>query len=311
MYNIKESILLGYEAVTITHSSTGNYVCMLTAYGAAINGFVVNGKEILVSSVADSTEFDRVIIKSFSGAQLFPFVNRINHARYSLNRNEYRLPANDQSPLPHSLHGLIYNKPFSIVDKQEDAGEITFNYHFKSCEAYPFEFSLYLTVKLDIDTLEITTLIKNQGKEPAPAGYGWHPYIKAKGSINDCLLQLPASTFYKIDESLIPTGETAEFNAFKDLKRINSTDLNYCFEMPANANEHTTTLKDTDGTCIKLIQKGYGYVQYYIPPDRKRIAIEPQTCIADALNNKIGLMWLDPQQEIELSFKIIAEITKA
>jgi aldose 1-epimerase len=40
----------------------------------------------------------------------------------------------------------------------------------------------------------------------------------------------------------------------------------------------------------------YNYLQVFIPPNRRSIAVEPMTCAADALNNRTGLMVLEPQQ---------------
>lgn len=307
MYTIKESTLAGHKTVSIVHQQTGNLVTVLADYGAAINGFVVNGKEILVSTPDDAGDFERVTVKAFNGAQLFPFVNRINGARYLVNGKQYLLPKNDQPPLPHSLHGLIYNKPFSITDKKEIDGEASLSYHFEKNEAYPFEFLITVTFKLSIHTLEVVSSIKNLSNEAAPAAHGWHPYIKVSHKVDDCLLQMPASKYYKVDVQLIPTGETAELTTFENESRIGEVDLNHCFEMPNGAVEYTTSLTDAEGTRIQLVQKGYHFTQYYIPPDRKSIAIEPQTCIADALHNSIGLIWIEPQQQIELSFKLTAE----
>jgi len=43
----------------------------------------------------------------------------------------------------------------------------------------------------------------------------------------------------------------------------------------------------------------YKYLQIYIPPSRKSIAIEPMTCKADAFNSGDGLIVLSPNEKFK------------
>lgn len=306
-YHIVEAELAGHPMLTITHLATGNYASVLVGYGGAINAFVVNGKQILVSA-GNAAEFEKITVKSFAGTQLFPFVNRVNNATYCVDGQAYTLPPNDDTGLPHSLHGLIYDQAFTIVKTDEATGKAVLNYHFKPKEtAYPFAFLLVVEYWLEVDVLQIATTITNLSETEAPMAYGWHPYIAVDGKIDDCKLQLPATIYYETDDRLIPNGQINYLNGFIVPKAVGSTQLNQCFEMPANKNEHTTIVHDTDGTIVQLVQTGFAFTQYYIPPDRKSIAIEPQTAIPDALNNGIGLIKMQPKEVINFSFKIIVQ----
>jgi len=296
MYQITESLLVNKKQFCIKHIATGNYLSVIADYGGAINQFVVNGKQILVGA-SDDTEFAQIIKQTYAGAQLFPFVNRINNASYSIHSKNYSLPQNDDAGFSHSLHGLVYSQPFSVVEINESNGRLVLEYILNPNEcSYPYEMHLQVTYTMGINSFCINTNIQNLSHLPAPYAYGWHPYFVVSGVVDECKLQLPATKYFITDNRLIPTGETKELKDFKELSSIGNIDLNQCFEMPSNQKEHTTTIVDTNGSSIKLTQHGFGYTQYYIPANRKSIAIEPQTSIPDAFNNGIGLNWLLPDE---------------
>jgi len=305
MYRIYQSELAGYQTMVINHTETGNHLSVIAGYGGAINTFVVDGRAILRCTTGPE-DFEKNTVKSFAGAQMFPFPNRVKNRSYVFNDNGYVLPQNDDAPFSHSLHGLIYNKPFEVTSVNEAEGKLILSHHFKpDAKAYPFEFLLNVEYQLKINSIEVKTTITNLSEEPAPVGYGWHPYIVTTGKIDNCKLQLPASRFYKCDETLIPNGKTGELKNFSALSAINNTELNHCFEMPGGKARQQVILEDSDGTRIQIEQQGYAFLQCYIPPDRRSIAIEPQTCIANALNNKIGLILMQPNESLNLSFKIM------
>jgi len=307
VYKILKTVLEGIETVTIQHRASKSYASILVGYGGALNDFVVAGKEILRGSIhrEDMANGNR---KLYAGVQMFPFVNRVDNGRYIMNKQVFQLPQNDSSGFPHALHGLIYNKPMEIKSMDEAKGKLVLFYHFKKNDNfYPFEFTIQVEYVLSQQSLEVSSVIINHGKEQAPVGYGWHPYLNITGTINECKLQLPASTLYLCDERLIPTGETAEQRNYLQPTLIGNLELNHCFKMPNGQVSYTTVIEDTDGSSIQLIQKGFPYTQYYIPPDRKSLAIEPQTSIPDALNNGIGLILLHPDEALHCSFTIIVQ----
>lgn len=48
----------------------------------------------------------------------------------------------------------------------------------------------------------------------------------------------------------------------------------------------------------------FNYLQLFTPAHRKSIAIEPMTCNINAFNNKEGLIILEPEEVLDLSFGI-------
>jgi aldose 1-epimerase len=305
MYQISATELNGKQLYTIRHSGTGNYASVIADYGGAINEFAVNGRDILLA--ANTAEgFEQLTRQRYAGNQLFPYPNRVNNARYTHDSVKFALPANDNEGRLHALHGLIYNAPFNVGLVNEKEGLLQLDYQFNSIAGvYPHNIHLSVTYRLKINTFIITSVIKNTGNSYALMGYGWHPYISISGGMNDCKLQFKATDYYAVDEHLIPTGVTAAMKGFNTANSIGDLQLNHCFAVPQNQRRYVTELVDA-GFKITLEQHGYNYVQYYISPDRKSIAIEPQTCIPDALNNGTGLIGLLSGEKIELSFEITA-----
>jgi len=273
-------------------------------YGGCLNEFVVNGQEILMSATTPAA-FEKHTMKSYAGAQLFPYPNRIKEATYTFNKKHYVLPKNDP-PRNHSLHGLIYNHAFKVDKIDTELGMVTlsFEYH-QNHPGYPFNARIKNNFQLKNNTLYISTTIENIGEKEFPFGHGWHPYFITDAGANLWNLQIPKAIYYPIHEDLIPTGNSKVSNDFLRLQKIGSKALNHCYQFIETTKEPSIILSATDKKIeICLTLKGYPFIQIYTPPDRSSIALEPQTCAPDAFNNHIGLLYLKPTQYMKFQFNI-------
>ena len=52
----------------------------------------------------------------------------------------------------------------------------------------------------------------------------------------------------------------------------------------------------------------YNYIQLYADPERQSLAIEPMTCPPDVLNNRMGLIELDPGAESKVIFGVRVDL---
>ena len=164
--------------------------------------------------------------------------------------------------------------------------------------------SLDNTYKLLKNGLQIDTVIVNHDQVPVPVGHGWHPYFKTTGNVDNAFLQIDAMEFYTVDANLIPTGFKQPYETFYYSRQINESHLNHCFRV-AGKKGVTAALTDSDHTHnVQLHTAGYPYIQVYTPPIGKSIAIEPMSCIPDALNNQTGLYILQPAEILRLVFQI-------
>ncbi len=295
-YTSNKVFISGHEIIQLKHNDLETWFSIIPEYGGALNEFVVNGKVICAGSTSEK-EFETKTIQSFAGTQLFPYPNRVNNGTYNYNGKQFELPKNDE-PRSHSLHGLIYNQPFKIDTIDCEIGKIEIGYSYqKNHKGFPFEVYLKNTFQLEKDALTITTTIENKGKEEFPFGHGWHPYFRTDTIVDNWQLKIAGSKCYSVDEDLIPNGSIENTNRFLKLSKIGATELNHCFKLDKTDEPIKALLSSPRKNLeLNLELEGYNFLQTYIPPNRKSIALEPQTCAPDGFNNQIGLLYLKPNQ---------------
>lgn len=297
--------------IKLVDSETNEYVSILPENGGMLNSMELSFNNNLISVLDDyKTEYELTdtLENSFKGSNLFPFPNRINNGKYSFNEKEYQLFIN----FPHednAIHGLIFNSAFEITDKKEsDSGAIlVLNYSPKEeRQGYPFKYKLSIEYSFGFQNgLKISTTVENIDKIKIPIGHGWHPYFKLKSAVDELLFEFPSKTSYEVNEKMIPTGSSKNYTNYNKLTKISSDSFDTCFALDKNNKIARINLIDSklNGGISVWQETGenkYNYLQIYTPEHRKTIAIEPMTCIADAFNNKQGLITLKPGETIQL-----------
>jgi aldose 1-epimerase len=158
----------------------------------------------------------------------------------------------------------------------------------------------------------MTEFLYEEDGESLGFGYGYHPYIQLDDlGINDARIQTNMSHFIQVDEKLLPIkGPNAQYQV-KELKELlndgeitKDLNLDHCFVRKNEENESffsiifkeqglEVCLNDSIEMLLKKemqfqeVIKGkekipLQYFQVYTPPDRKRIAVEPQSSGANA-----------------------------
>jgi aldose 1-epimerase len=306
-YKLDRTIIDNLEIIRIAHLRKDSWFSLIPGYGGALNAFFINGHEILLAANTEE-ELKLQTIKSYAGAQLFPYPNRIKDAQYTFLENTYSLPVNEIS-LNNSLHGLIYNRPFEVDLIDEASGLVKLSYHYvKEHAGYPFDVAIHNRYQLAENALTITTTIENRGTVYIPVGHGWHPYFVAPKKVDNCLLQIPGNESFIIDDDLIPTGEVERLDNFTKLNPVGSMELNHCFKLSNEKSSQIKLVHPDENITIKIITEGYPYLQLYTPPKRDSIAIEPQSCAPDAFNNKIGCLYLNPNESLHFKLQIDVEL---
>ena len=144
----------------------------------------------------------------------------------------------------------------------------------------------------------------NTSEEIYPFGFGWHPYFLIKDSGSCSSLKLPEGYKIQIDEFMIPTGEKESYDDFLNLCKIDNSNFDTGFELVLNGKTSNVTLQDDNKYGLNFWQESgpgeFRFLQVFIPPDRKSIALEPMTCNIDAFNNKEGVWMLEPQEKRSL-----------
>ncbi|MBN2486127.1 MAG: aldose 1-epimerase [Bacteroidales bacterium] len=312
MFAIIEKAFGDYQSVKIQNNETLEYITVIPNFGLCLNELVLNSKNGPVNILLNNNnpeDFAKTKIPMFSGVKLFPFPNRVKDAVYNFIGRDYQLPKNDP-PRNHALHGLVFDKIFSLKSFDGKTGMAEFEYIYDgSFVYYPFPYILTISIKLTATGAEITSKVKNTGNAAMPLGDGWHPYISTGTPVDKMLLQIPGTRYFESDSALIPTLNKIEDHRFEKLSPIGSFEMDNCYIIEPTGGKVSTVLYDPEKD-IKIDfwqQTGtdaYNYVQFYTPENRQSIAVEPMSSAPDAIHNNIGLIILPPAQEKTFVFGI-------
>jgi aldose 1-epimerase len=301
MFGIEKNKRGRFDNYRLVDSDTKEYVEVISGLGSNVTDLVLNKNGTLYSIIEGVTddELNNGNIKSRS-TKLIPFPNRIENGRYEFRGKYYHLPLNHGK---HAIHGLISDKTLEVISTNEDknGASIKFGYSYDgSLPGYPFKYDTSITNSLVKGRGFICdTVITNIDVSPIPVGDGWHPYFRTKGKVDRLQLKIPSK--YRVEvNKLIPTGNLIPEEYTKPVT-IGDTKYDTGFVLEENEGITATEIFDPE-LDIKIVvwqETGkwkYNYLQVYIPDNRSSIAIEPMSCAADAFNNKMGLIILEPGQ---------------
>ena len=302
MYLIETSPFGNFTQITLKNESTQEHASIIPNFGANLINLVLNNG-IQSYQVIDGTvtPHELVINAVYKSSKLAPFPNRINKGKYSFKNQDYELLTNMP---PHAIHGLVFDKDFSITSQSATDSEATLSLTYqyqRETVGYPFSFDLQIDYLLNKNGLTMTTHMTNTGTEALPVGDGWHLYFRCPSNIDDCLLTLPSETILVPDATLIPTGVDKPYTDFNTSKIFSNTTFDDCFTISQKNKIAEVVLTDVahDLSVISWQETGdnkYNFLQIYSPSHRKSLAIEPMTCQPDAFNNGEGVIVLQPQE---------------
>ncbi len=177
-------------------------------------------------------------------------------------------------------------------------------------QLWPSDHEIQLTYRLGADSLRLEAEVYNPDRVPLPFGLGYHPYFRMpftpEGTADNCLLQVHARSFWKLEESL-PTGERLPVDSSCDLNQPRRfgdlfvdtvlTDLPaFTEDLPPRA-----ALKGASGPLLRLYAGAeFRDMVIFTPPHRQAFCVEPYTCTTDAINLQargvdVGWRVLPPQ----------------
>lgn len=274
----------------------GEQVAVVTSVAASLREYRVGERDVVLPFGQDA------IAPAFSGAVLAPWPNRLRDGRYRFRDATYEVPLTEHARLT-ALHGLVSYQRFEAVDVATDA--VTLRHELVPVPGYPWPLRLDVTYALGDGGLTVTVEATNRGADVAPYGVGFHPWLSpGPGSVDECTLHLDAERRVTVDERLLPTGTQAVSGRF-DLRggrALAGVELDDAWlGVPPDADGLTwATLTGADGRTVAVwadatlpawqVCTGDG-----IPGiDRRGVAVEPMTCIADAFRTGDLLVELEP-----------------
>lgn len=246
-----------------------------------------------------------------NGKIMSPWPNRIEDGKYEFEGNKYQLQIND-TKANNAIHGLSYDKEWDLDVLDEN--KIRLKIVLDSDCGYPGKLEQLLTYRLSESGLFVKFIVRNIGDKNAPFGFGWHPYLDAAGSVNNCKLLLDASTHIVPNERLLPVGkeDVVSPKKYNNVREIGDTVLDDAFvDVKRGFNGKTKVLfTRADDRVVEIwADANFNAWQIFsgdtIPQiNRTALAIEPLTCLANAYNTKDYLQILKPGDEKILKFGI-------
>ena len=273
---------------------------VVTEVGATLRAFQVDGRPCLEAFGADD------LVEAGRGQVLMPFPNRVAGGRYTWDGEPQQLPITEVER-GNAIHGFVRSMGWRPRSHERD--RITLGLTLHPQQGYPFVLDLALTYAVSGGRLTVEHSARNVGRSAAPFGAGFHPYLTAgTPTIDSNLLQLPAASYFRTDERLIPTGKAGVDGTpldFRRPRRIGDARLDTGFtDVQRDGDGWARVVLTADGRRVELLLgRGYEFVQVFtgdpLPPPRRRtgLAVEPYTCAADAFNNGLGLTTLAPGAE--------------
>lgn len=277
----------------------GKSSALIDTLGAALVGLVLDG-EIIIPNISDPTSV-------YAGTILAPWPNRIKGGRYHFNGETFELEKKDE--LGNAIHGLIGNQLAEVTAVA--ANRVTLYSVVAPVAGYPFHVVITTSYELSEHGLKVTHEATNKSSTSAPVGIGAHPYLPFDQSTT---LELHAQTAAVHGADKLPTAYTSATELGLGLgheARVADLVLDTQFgHLQPTQTGVIATLRNDSGQ-IDFWVDGAKYLMVYTSRDFPwqegvggAIAIEPQSCAADAFNNGEGLVVLEPGETLKLGWGI-------
>ena len=238
------------------------------------------------------------------GIVLVPWPNRVEDGLWIHEGSTQALDITEPA-LHNALHGLLRDRPYSVVERSPDAVTLAATVH--PTRGYPFMLDTTVRYALMDDGIRVTHGVVNVGENSAPYAVGTHPFLRL-GNVptRDLTLAVAAGTRFETDVRLNPIRESSVDGTGYDLRAgrlVADLDLDGAFggiTVVDGVSHHRLTAPD--GRFVELWQESdFAYVQVFttriFPKDGglgMAIAVEPMTAPPNAFNSGQGLRWLEP-----------------
>jgi aldose 1-epimerase len=277
----------------------GGQRATIVEVGGGLRSYVCDGRELLDGFA--ETE----MITNSRGQPLVPWPNRIQDGRYTWEGQEHQLALSEPGRR-NAIHGLLRFTGWTCTELTTTSVELACAVHPHA--GYPFALAVRVAYALDeTGELVVTTTATNVGTAALPYASGQHPYLAPpSGTLDDCTLQLGASTWLPTDERGIPVGAEDVDRTEYDLRAgrpLAGLQLDTAFTGLDRDEQGKAwvVLRGPDGRGTAVWQdQGYPYVQLFtgdgLPLARRRqgLAVEPMSAPANAFRTGTSLTRLEP-----------------
>jgi len=167
--------------------AVGDLRATVVEVGGGVRAFTNGARPVLDGYGLDETA-------TFAqGQALMPWPNRLADGRYEF-------------AMHNAIHGLARWANWQLGEHESSRAVLSVLLHPQA--GYPFALALQTEYTLDTEGLAVRTVARNVGRDAAPYGAGFHPYLTVgTDKVDSARLQVPAATRLELDERGIPTGQ--------------------------------------------------------------------------------------------------------
>lgn len=199
--------------------------------------------------------------------------------------NRYQLPSGETGILKQ--HGFARDLPWMVTGSDlRDAASITLTLDATpaTLAAYPFQFRLDFTYRLQGNQLEIIQNHHNLGDRPMPFSSGLHPYFNVADK-SVLAIDLPVTEYFDQKRQL-----SGDFDGNLDFEQ-DELDLRFPVVDRLSA---TVTDRQQQQTLSLEFDSSYRTLVFWTLKGKPFYCLEPWTGPRNALNTGEQLLWLDP-----------------
>ncbi|MDD4849093.1 MAG: aldose epimerase [Gemmiger sp.] len=276
-----------YEQYTITDPEAGTQLTITPERGGMITGFTLNGEEFIWRRYPNFSDSNR---PRFGVPVLFPNCGMPDGGVHTFGGKPY----------PMEVHGLADLSAWAVESVGPDGVCLTLSASPLTKFLYPFDFTLLLTYNLQGTTATINLVVINEGEEPMPFSFGYHPYF-CVSALENVKFDIHCATCSSNPKGVQPTAPATitlakEPGADSSLRLLTGVDFPLAFTDSGNGHKVTV---DADGSFTNGVLWQQNAEQF--------VCMEPWNGWANSLNEDGKHELLAPGEAMESSWSIQIE----
>ena len=262
--------------------------------GAELTSIKFNGKEMLYQGE----------IWNRHAPILFPIVGKLKNNETIINGKTYHM----------NQHGFARDMEFTELEKNNTEHKYMLESNQETLKMFPFKFKLYVSHKLEENSVITTYEVVNKDEKKMIFGIGGHPayicdYSSGKYSI-EFEKQENNIKFLSLDNGLIMEKEAKNILENNSIKLDKNSFINDAIIMK-NINSNKVYLKENDKKILEFDFTGFPYLGIWAKIGAPFVCIEPWMNTADKVNadgkfsSKENIITLKPNDEFKCSYKVL------
>jgi galactose mutarotase-like enzyme len=159
-----------------------------------------------------------------------------------------------------------------------------------------------MDVRLERDTLTVTTTVTATGDTAVPISFGFHPYLQLPDLPRaEWRIELPVGRHLLLDHHAIPTGESEPADEPAGPLGDRTYDDGY-----ADLTDPPAFVLEGGGRRVEVrFGANYAFAQVFAPPGQDLICYEPMTAPTNALASGWNLQTVPPGESFAADFEVV------